>query len=219
MDLTAIANSGIRTFRGVVTEGVLPVVFGVERVVIAVARWHLAQLDGEQRNGDVSPASDDAETPPPPSTILRDLLERAVFNSPEESRDELYRALLAALVPDEARIMAALSDGTSYPVVHIGAASGGSALTLINASTVGRRAGVSVPEYTPIYLSRLEALGLIDIGGEGPDSMSEEYELLMTDETVTLAQARARRGLLPPRTVRRTVGISALGQQLWEAAK
>lgn len=78
---------------------------------------------------------------------------------------------------------------------------------------------MSVPNHTPIYLFRMERLGLVTIGAEVPDSMRDEYELSMTDETVTLTYAMVRRGLRPPRIVKRTVTTSALSRELWNAAK
>jgi hypothetical protein len=153
--------------------------------------------------------------------ILGSLLERALFYSPDDSRHALYRALLEALVPDEARILAALSDGSAYPVIHIAepTGTGGNVTVLANASTVGRVAGVSVPTYTPLYLTRMLQLGLVAIGPEGPSTMANDYEILLADDEVNIAQAKARRGIRGARVIKRTVSITALGRELWEAAK
>lgn len=43
--------------------------------------------------------------------------------------------------------------------------------------------------------------------------------MLLTDSVVNIALATARRGVRAARVVRRTVRISDLGQELWEAAK
>ncbi len=81
-----------------------------------------------------------------------------MYTSPDKSRDALYLDLLHALVPDEARILAALSDGSAYPVIHVGEpGAGGATYTLKNASTVGRAAGVSLPRHTPLYLTGCSA--------------------------------------------------------------
>ena len=47
----------------------------------------------------------------------------------------------------------------------------------------------------------------------------DEYEMLLTDSAVNVALATARRGVRAARVIRRTVRISDLGQELWEAAK
>ncbi|MEW5810395.1 MAG: hypothetical protein AB1925_13165 [Actinomycetota bacterium] len=217
MDLTSLVRGSLRTVEAVVGE-VMPVVLGVERVVVGVIKQHLEQLDDagpEDDPGGIEVAS------APPGEVLQSLLDRAIYNSPEDSRRELYTKLLDALLPDEARIIAALADGTVYPLVHIAEpiAGGNSAPVLENASTVGRAAGLSLPNRTPLYLTRLVRLGLISFGAEGPESMNEEYEMLLTDDAVTVAQAKARRGPIGAKVIRRTVRISALGQELWEASK
>jgi hypothetical protein len=147
------------------------------------------------------------------------LLDKSVHNVPDDSRNELYRGLLQALLPDEARILAALSDGSTYPVIHVAEPGPNAEMVLRNASTVGRAAGVSLPGHTPLYLTRMLQLGLVTIRPEGPSSLNEEYELLLTDSAVNTAQAKARRGIIGARIFRRTVRISELGQEMWDAAK
>ncbi len=49
--------------------------------------------------------------------------------------------------------------------------------------------------------------------------MYDDYEMLLTDAAVNMAIAKARRGIRSARVIRRTVRISELGQELWEAAK
>jgi hypothetical protein len=62
-------------------------------------------------------------------------------------------------------------------------------------------------------------MGLIAIGPEGPASMEDEYEMLLIDDAVSVAQAKARRGIRGARVMKRTVTITALGKETWEAAK
>jgi hypothetical protein len=184
--------------------------------VIGAIREHLEQLDAQD-----SPSEDEKSEPPAPDAVLESLLERSLFYSPQDSRHELYCALLNELVPDEARILAAVSDGSTYPVVHVAEPTGtGSGVTVLaNASTVGGRAGVSLPDHTPLYLTRMEHLGLIAIGPEGPGTMANDYEMLLTDGAVVMAQSKARRGIRGARVIKRTVSITSLGQEVWEAAK
>jgi hypothetical protein len=197
---------------------VLPLVADAERVVLRTLRTHLAQLE-PPRDGPTDGPTD--EQPASPTDVLRSLLDRSMYNSPDDSRNALYLGLLQGLLPDEARILAALSDGSAYPVIDVAEPTIGtiSAFVLTNASTVGRAAGVSLPQHTPLYLSRLVLAGLAGIGAEGGNTMYDDYEMLLTDAAVNLALAQARRGVRAGRVIRRTVRISELGQELWDAAK
>lgn len=220
MDLEGLIGGGLTLLGGVAKRAplagdVLPLLADAERAVVRVMRRHLSDLDPP-----AAVSADDHEQTDTPNQLLRTLLDRSMYTSPDKSRDALYLDLLRALVPDEARILAALSDGSAYPVIHVAEpASGGSATyALKNASTVGRSAGVSLPRYTPLYLTRMLGLGLVRLGPEA-SSMYDEYEMLLTDSVVNIAVATARRGVRSARVVRRTVRISDLGQELWEAAK
>ncbi|MGW0158486.1 Abi-alpha family protein [Mycobacterium sp. NPDC003323] len=219
MDLEGLIGGGLSLLGAVVRRApfagdVLPLLAEAERAAVRVARRHLADLDPPA----VEAAEDD--DPESPNTVLRRLLDRSMYSSPDRSRDALYLDLLESLVPDEARILAALSDGSAYPVIHVAEPGTGAApsFALKNASTVGRSAGVSLPRHTPLYLTRMLRLGLVRLGPEA-SSMYDEYEMLLTDSVVNIALATARRGVRGARVIRRTVRISDLGQELWEAAK
>lgn len=219
MDLEGLIGGGLTLLGGVARRApfagdVLPLLADAERAVVRVARRHLSDLDPPA----VTATPDD--DPASPNAVLRALLDRSMYTSPDKSRDALYLDLLNALVPDEARILAALSDGSAYPVIHIAepGTGGAPAFALKNASTIGRSAGVSLPRHTPLYLTRMLRLGLVRLGPEA-SSMYDEYEMLLTDSAVNIAVATARRGVRAARVVRRTVRISDLGQELWEAAK
>ena len=219
MDLEGVIGAGLTLLAGAAKRAplageVLPLLADAERAAVRVLRRHLNDLD--------PPATvvDEHDDTASPNGVLRALLDRSMYTSPDKSRDALYLDLLGSLVPDEARILAALSDGSGYPVIH-GAepgTGGNPVFTLKNASTVGRSAGVSLPRYTPLYLTRMLGLGLVRMGPEAA-SMHDEYEMLLTDSAVNVALATARRGVRAARVIRRTVRISDLGQELWEAAK
>jgi hypothetical protein len=219
VDLEGLIGGGLNLLGGIAKRAplageVLPVLADAERAVVRVMRRHLTDLDPS-----AAVASADTEQTPTPNQLLRTLLDRSMYTSPDKSRDALYLDLLQALVPDEARILAALSDGSAYPVIHVAEpGAGGATYTLKNASTVGRAAGVSLPRHTPLYLTRMLGLGLVRLGPE-MSSLYDEYEMLLTDSVVNIALATARRGVRSARVVRRTVRISDLGQELWEAAK
>lgn len=197
---------------------ILATLADAERAVIRAIKAHLAEID--------PPAADPADTSDDqpiasPTDVMRDLLDRSMYSRPDDSRSALYLSLLQDLLPDEARILAALSDGSAYPVIDIAEPLLGTstALVLTNASTVGRAAGVTLPHHTPLYVSRLVLAGLAVVGPEGGNAMSDDYEMLLTDASVNLAIAKARRGIRSARIIRRTLRISDLGQELWEAAK
>jgi hypothetical protein len=151
---------------------------------------------------------------------MRELLRLSIQLTPEQSRRSLHEALLRELVPDEARILSALSDGSVYPMVHIAEPGVGTyqKRVLENGSSVGRAAGVALPDRTHVYVAHLRRLGLVETGPEDP-SMREEYDILLTDTMLRDAVASVSRGPRKARIIRRTIAISGLGRELWEATQ
>jgi Abortive infection alpha len=148
---------------------------------------------------------------------MAELLSRSASTSAVESAGYLYSTILRQLVPDEARILAALADGEPRPVVDVAVRNrvgGAQRVILANASTIGRAAGVSAPELTPNYLTRLHRLGLAELGEEAPE-LAEQYDILLTDATVRAAEAQVRAQHKSVRHLRRSVRISALGSRFW----
>jgi hypothetical protein len=93
--------------------------------------------------------------PPTIDDRMRALLTRSLHTTPAESRRALHELLVSELVPDEARILSALSDGSTYPLVHIAEPGVGNTQqrVLENASSVGRAAGVALPDRVHVYAS------------------------------------------------------------------
>ncbi len=151
---------------------------------------------------------------------MRALLTRSMHDTPTESRRTLHDVLVGELVPDEARILSALSDGSSYPLVHITRPGTGSyqKLVLENASSVGRAAGVALPDRVHLYVSHLRRLGLVEAGPEDR-SLKDEYDILLTEPNLRATIAAIGKGPRGARIIRRTVRISDLGRELWEAAR
>jgi hypothetical protein len=167
------------------------------------------------------------ESNPPPEVAaptveetMSALLSRSVSDTPSESREKLHEVLVGELVPDEARILSALSDGSSYPLVDIARAGVGTyqKLVLENASTVGRAAGVALPDRVHLYVSHLLRLGLVETGPED-HSLKDEYDILLTEPSLRAMIAEMGRGPRGARIIRRTLRISDLGRELWEAAR
>jgi hypothetical protein len=156
--------------------------------------------------------------PPVPQT-LQALLAASMRSSPEVSRRMLLEVLVGELVPDEARILSALSDGSIYALVHIAepGIGGYRHRVLENASSVGRAAGVSLPEYVHLYVSHLLRIGLVESGPED-HSLKDEYDILLSEPKLRATIAARGKGPRGVRIMRRTVRISDLGRELWETA-
>jgi hypothetical protein len=157
----------------------------------------------------------------PLRSAMGELLERSVETDRATSREYLFGTIISQLVPDEARILAFLSDGRAAASADVVTKPVGRSRTrteLAHASTVGRNAGVSNPENTPTYLKRLLGFGLVQFGPED-SSLGTEYEILATDASVQAAQASAEaRKQGGVRLVRGTVSLTDLGRQFWEAS-
>jgi hypothetical protein len=154
----------------------------------------------------------------PPNLEMETLLARSLVQSASHGRNEFYAKLLHELVPDEARIISALSDGSSAALVHIERRGvlGGERRQLENASSIGRTAALTLPHLTPAYITHLLRLGLVEIGPEAPE-LKLDYEALLAERPVRDALKTAETGPVPPRILRRTLRLSALGHELWQA--
>jgi len=152
---------------------------------------------------------------------MQSLLHRAVQQSTAEGRTELFHKILDQLVPDEARILGALADGSSSPLVNIYArtrSGGDGSAVLANASLIGRTAHLALPRLTDTYVTHLMVLRLVEIGPED-ESKAADYEILMAEIFVLDALKKASWGPLPARVERQTLRLSELGRSLWAAAQ
>lgn len=152
----------------------------------------------------------------PLRSAMGELLERSVESSRADSRDYLYGTIISQLVPDEARILAALSDGTHFAALDVvqKLRRGRTRVVLAHASAVGRQAGLVSPDSTPTYLTRLHGFGLVEFGPE-EESLAVQYDILATDATVQDAR-RSVRGSV--KLVRKALLLSPFGAQFWAAA-
>lgn len=148
------------------------------------------------------------------------LLSRALEQSTASGRDELFHRILDQIVPDEARIISALSDGSSSPMISVHALNRAGLLgeaLIENASLIGRTANVALPALTPTYVGHLLALGLLESRPED-DAMKDEYQILLADSGVLRAIRQGSIGPVPARVEKRTVRLSTLGLALWTAS-
>ncbi|MFC7340009.1 Abi-alpha family protein [Saccharopolyspora griseoalba] len=196
-------------------------VHGVEKAVASGVRQWVDSVDERERRheqADEEPAEQTASDLPAVPDTLRETMSELLFRSAtsrrEDAREYLYASILRLIVPDEARILAGLSDGAAYPVVHVAERSGitgTSRFVLRNGSTVGRAVGTALHEEVPNYLARLQTLGLIEIGA-ALEGLDDQYEILQTESRVREALQSAKSA----RIVRRSVRISDLGARFWK---
>jgi Abortive infection alpha len=202
------------------------------RTGIKVASWSERQIFGAIRSGMevTTPAATLLPLPPPPplpheiveslDAKMHSLLDRAIEQSTTASRQELFHKILNQIVPDEARVISALSDGSASPLLNVYARTRAGlvgAVVLENMSLIGKTANLALPHLTPMYVSHLLSLGLVESGPED-SSMKDEYEILAADPAVLQAIKNASRGPIPARMEKYTLRLSGLGLELWAAA-
>lgn len=156
-----------------------------------------------------------------PGALMADLLDRATDQTTEQAQLYLYSMLLSQLVPDEARLLGALSDGGEHPLLHVGlgAPIGAPRRVAENFSALGKTASLKLKENTPAYITHLRGLGLLE---EGPEDRDQEikYQIMESEKAVRDIAKQAEKGSAPGmsvRYIRRVIRISSLGRQLWEA--
>lgn len=200
------------------------------RTYIKAASWSERQIFGLIRSGmKISDPPATAEIPAAPpaqveipeslDTKMRGLLDRAIEQSSRSSRQELFHKILDQMVPDEARIVSALSDGSASPLLNVYARTRAGLVgevVLENMSLIGKTANLALPHLTPMYVSHLLSLGLVESGPEDT-SMKDEYEILAADTAVLQAIKDASRGPIPAPVERYTLRLSGLGLELWAA--
>lgn len=157
--------------------------------------------------------------PAPLRTAMNELLNRSVQSSRTSSREYLFGNIVSQLVPDEARVLAALNDRGPFAALDVVAKRGRGEphVVLANASTVGAAAGITLPRNTPTYLTRLHSFGLVEFG-PATDELSDQFPQLTDDETVRAARREIERGKLGSvRLTRKSVTLSQLGREFWTA--
>lgn len=149
-------------------------------------------------------------------TRMQELLGASMEQSREEAEQSFLQWVMGNLVPDQARILAALSDGSTYPLIHVygGTLLGPAEPVLECVCSVGKNAGVLWPETTHVYVQQLRAFGLVETGPEDP-SRRVQYEMLETEQSVRDALARLQKGGLRPQMLRRVLQMSEIGKKLW----
>jgi hypothetical protein len=154
-------------------------------------------------------------------TRMQQLLAASTEWSREQSETAFFDAVLNALLPDHARILAALSDGSTYPMLHIlGGPRFGLGLepVLECVSSVGKNAGVLLPEATHVYVQQLRATSSTPLSTR-PKARKVQYEMLETDTLVRETLSRLTKQGYRTAIARRTLQLAGLGQRLWQATR
>lgn len=157
-----------------------------------------------------------------PSKRMERLLADALEQRPEQAVKAWANRVIDQLTADEARIIGAMSDGASHPIVSLAGSPSltGSVQALTGTiSSVGKAAKVKVRELVPVYIQQLQHLGLVDVIGE--DSAHElEYQVLEVDSMILKATNEAKSGGYHRiRCQRRAIRLSDIGQRFWVACQ
>lgn len=183
----------------------------VESRLLYGLKRRLEQLDEPAADTGADPAGD-------PGGRLRQLLQASLEQRRGDAEHQLLQRLVADLHCDEARIIAALSDGAPTPACHVAAASlvgRTPVIVLDNASRIGTEAGIMLGEQVPVYIRRLRADGLLTAGPEDR-ALGERYGILESETMVREAVQHIEEELrLRARIQRFTLRLSPLGQRLW----
>ncbi|MCC2658548.1 MAG: hypothetical protein K0Q76_3656 [Panacagrimonas sp.] len=186
---------------------------------------HARPMSHGARGEPAAASGSGAGGPPAPrvsaSALLARLLEDSAEQTVESAQERLNLRLIRQLVPDEARILAALADGHSAALVHLGAGprvGPASQRWLENLSPVGRECGARLLDQTPNYIRHLRDLGLLE-SGEEDKSLHLKYQLIEADTQVRKACAEIEKSGMRPKFFRRTIRISEAGLALWKACE
>lgn len=172
-----------------------------------------------------APAASGGGAPAAPATtaaeVMAQLLETAQEHTQQEAQQALWLRIAQQLVPDEARILAALSDGHESALLHLAAGPLLGRATqrwLENLSPVGRESGVQLPAMTAQYVDHLRGLGLLESGPES-SALSLKYQLLEADGAVRTLCTEIEKQGMRPKFVRATLRISETGRAFWAACE
>jgi len=196
---------------------------GVERRLLLELKQRLARVESAPPSVSVLAVSVHAAEgiARGPGELLQGLLAATAEQSREQAESAFYTSILASMVPDEARILSALSDGSTYPLLHVMA---GSRLglswhpVLEGVSSVGRNAGVLWPEMTHAYVQRLRGWSLVETGPEDY-TQTTRYEMLETEAVVRSTLDQIKKSGQRSHVARRVLKLSDLGGRLWAASR
>lgn len=180
--------------------------------------WNEVPTSGLDAPGSSAPA---ASSSLGAADLLARLMEMSLEQTPERAKELLNQRILRQLVPDEARILAALADGHESALMHLGAGplvGPASQRWIENLSPVGKEAGVALPDQVPTYLRHLRELELLESGDEDKN-LQLKYQLMEADTLVRRTCEQIEKAGLRPRFFRRTIRMSEAGKAFWVACE
>ena len=124
------------------------------------------------------------------------LADQSLEQTPDSAMARVYGRIVNQLLPDEVRILTALSDGSDIAISHL-VARGGRFKNIDHRvmaflSRVGNESGVMLADAVPHYLTHLFALGLLD-GGPEDSSQTAKYEAIENGSEVRSACEKMRK--------------------------
>jgi abortive infection alpha-like protein len=178
----------------------------------------------------------------PQATVAGPALDALKYAGPDPDLRELYANLLARamdqrtalmahpafveilrqLTPDEARILKAIAERESIPVLSVTSqnrSDGSYNWVLHRFSTLGEEAGCAFQALTPTYLDNLLRLGLLELHEDKRDATPGAYDGLRAHASVVEAmkQAQAADGSRTPHVLEQVLVVTSLGRQFCDA--
>ncbi len=149
------------------------------------------------------------------------LADQSLEQTPDSATSRVYGRIINQLLPDEVRILTAMSDGSDIAISHLLARGGrfknSEHRVMAFLSRVGNESGVMLADAVPHYLAHLFSLGLLD-GGPEDSSQTAKYEAIENGSEVRSACERMRKeSRLRPVFIRETAHLSAFGKAFWAA--
>lgn len=192
----------------------------VEQRALQSIKRKLDQVDAEPQgyNGNTLPQL----LRPDAHGLLAELYQRSLNQTADSAWDDLLTLLTQQLVPDELRVLAALSDGDRHPVCHLDAVNRLGTKSFRVRSYLSRtpqESGIMLSDMAPVYLKHLLNLGLLEAGPE-VSGHTPRYDTIENglDVRAAIADLSGNGSNLKPRFHRFSVRLSPLGQRFWEAS-
>jgi hypothetical protein len=153
-------------------------------------------------------------------TRLSELLEHSQIQTREQAESDYFLTILQSLVPDQARILSALSEGIGYPLIHVEAGTrfAWTHYAVECVSSVGKNCGVQCADLTHIYVQHLRNMGLVRIEPV-EHSQTMKYEILETEAVIRKVLEQLKKNGQRSRIIRHTLRISDFGERLWAACQ
>lgn len=151
-----------------------------------------------------------------PRRLLTSLLDESAEQDKDSAQRSLYTAILLELTPDEACLLATLSDESEFALVNITVGNAVSGIKQVagNFCSIERVAPIKLRDYCPAYIEHLLSLGLAEVGVENK-TLEMKYQILEGHPKAMIISKELGKTHRSVRYQRRTLKISELGLDLW----